>query len=466
MSDKKKVVMIVEDDAEFRGALASVLTRAGFEVRQAENGLVAKTIFDLNTDRFDVVISDIKMPEMNGIDLLSHIKATHPNLKFIIMTGFSEILEGKDLSAFPFDALLPKPFKMTELIQTIIELFTPKPEVKEEEQQDEFAFCRIHVDEFVSSSRLPSDIYVQLSDKKFIRVGKEGSNIPVTKIQTYKEKRVDFFYVKSIDFHKYTGLNLKIAKAVSGARNISREQKLKLYKHTSEILLTQVFIDGIDKSSIEATSTMINNTMSVLGDEPDMFDLLMLMQSHNDIVYTHAVAVSAYSCLIAKKMGWTSGPTLMKLTMAGLFHDIGKKEIPNRILTKRRKDMTPEERAMYETHPTRGRDILSDTPGIPGDVIQICFQHHENNCETGYPMRIAAGRVHPLAKIIYLADEFVHLALKHQNLEEKPASFALNEIYTMRLQEVEPVMLKALMEVFNHPVPTPLMKLKYLEVAA
>ena len=465
MKDSKRIVLVVEDDAEFRGVISSVLTRAGFEVRQAENGLVAKTILDLNADKFDVVISDIKMPEMDGIDLSRYIKDVRPTIKVVMMTGFSEILEGKDLESFAFDALLPKPFKMSELIDTIIQLFTPKPKV-EEEPEDEFSYCRIRVEEFISSSKLPSDIYVQLSGKKFVKVGKEGSQIPVEKIQTYKEKRVDFFFVKASDFHKYTGLNLKVAKAASGSKHISREQKLKLFKHTSEILLTQVFIDGIDKTAIESTSTMINNTMSVLGDEPDILGLLVLLRTHNDVVFGHAVAVSAYACLIAKRMGWTSTPTLMKLTMAGLFHDIGKKEIPNHILYKKRKDMSPEERALYETHATRGGEILSDTPGIPGDVVQVCYQHHENNCETGYPMRIEAAKVHPFAKVIYLADQFVHLALKHEQNDNKAASAAIGEIFTMRYQEVDPLMLKALMEIFNYPIPTPMLKLKFLENAA
>lgn len=466
MSTPKKIAMVVEDDADFRAVLSTILTKAGFEIRQAENGLVAKTIFELNKDKFDLIISDIKMPEMNGIDLLTFVKARQPNVKFIIMTGFAEVLESADLSTFPFDALMPKPFKMSELVQTIQDVFTVKEEKNDAEQmQDEYSFCRVHVDEFITSSRLPSDVYVQLSDKKFIRVAKEGSQIPVIKIQTYKEKKVDFFYVKTTDFHKYTGLNLQIAKAVSSSKKITREQKIKLFKNTSEILLTQVFIDGIAKIDIENTSNMMSNTMNVLGEEPDIIDLLLLMQSHNDVVYAHSVAVSAYSCLIAKKMGWTSQQTLMKLTMAGLFHDIGKKEIPNRILQKNRRDMTPEERALIETHPTRSRDILSDTPGIPGDVIQICYQHHENNCETGYPMRLNPQKVHPLAKIIYLADEFVHLVLKHQNYDAKPVGLALNELYAMKLSELDPIMLKALMEIFGHPVPTPLVKLRYTEMA-
>ncbi len=99
-------------------------------------------------------------------------------------------------------------------------------------------------------------------------------------------------------------------------------------------------------------------------------------------------------------------------------------------------------------------------------MVQVCYQHHENNCETGYPMRIEAAKVHPFAKVIYLADQFVHLALKHEQNDNKAASAAIGEIFTMRYQEVDPLMLKALMEIFNYPIPTPMLKLKFLENAA
>ncbi len=115
---------------------------------------------------------------------------------------------------------------------------------------------------------------------------------------------------------------------------------------------------------------------------------------------------------------------------------------------------------MYETHPQRGKSILESLPGFPGDVVQIAFQHHENNIGTGYPLHLSQARIHPLAKIIHLADEFFHLCLKYKQMEEKPWSAALKELWELRGPEIEPLPLKALMELFDYPVPTPLLKMK------
>ena len=67
-----KNILLVEDDEYFRSVLTNVLKDNGFQVEQAQNGQEAKHILDLR--KIDIVISDIKMPIINGIELLKFIK--------------------------------------------------------------------------------------------------------------------------------------------------------------------------------------------------------------------------------------------------------------------------------------------------------------------------------------------------------------------------------------------------------
>lgn len=458
----KKKVLIVEDDEAFRNLLGQIFESENFEVRFAENGLIAKTILSLNENRFDLVISDVRMPEMDGASLLRAVRAQNPDTRFIVMTGFSEIMEAKHAFELGADEFLPKPFRMNDLLSTVEKVFAKKEDVSSTGmvEEDEFSFCKIHVDEFTSSSKLISDIYIRLADNKFIKVGREGAEIQVQRIQTYKEKKVEYFYVHTKDFSKYSGFTLRLAKAVASSKRITREQKLKLYKHTGEVLLNQIFVESLKPQDVEFSHNIINNTLNVIGDEPSIFDLVLLMQSHSDSLYAHSVAVSVYSCLVAKKMLWSSHQTLLKLSLGGIFHDIGKKEIPPHILMKHRREMKPDEVALYETHPQRGKDILSTFPGFPTDVIQIAFQHHENNLATGYPLGVDQLRIHPLAKIVHLTDEFFHMCQRYKEMDEKPYISALKEMWELKGSELDHHALKALMQIFDFPVPTPLLKLK------
>ncbi len=74
-------------------------------------------------------------------------------------------------------------------------------------------------------------------------------------------------------------------------------------------------------------------------------------------------------------------------------------------------EFTPEELALWETHPLRGIEILTGLPAIPTDVLQIIFQHHENCLGMGYPKGLKKNSIHPLARIVHVADHFCNYAL-------------------------------------------------------
>lgn len=460
--ERNKKVLIVEDDDTFRLVIGRIFESLHFEVRYAENGLVAKTILSLNQNEFDLVVLDVHMPELDGASLLKCVRRQNPVSKFIVMTGFTAILEAKVAFEWGADEFLAKPFKSDALMLAVEKVFRKKEDAQPQTlvEEDEFSFCKIHVDEFTSASTLPSDIYIRLSDNKFVKVGREGAAIQVQRIQTYKEKKVEYFYVHNRDFQKYAGFTLRLVKAVTASDKVSRAQKLKLFKHTGEVILTQIFIQDLRTEDVEFSQNIINNTLNLIGDEPDIFDLVTLLQNHSDSVYAHSVAVSVYSVLIAKMIGWSSQQTLLKLSLGGLFHDIGKKEISPAILSKARRDMKPDEVKLYESHPQRGKTILESLPGFPSDVIQIAFQHHENNLGTGYPLGVSQSRMHPLAKIVHLADVFFHLCQKYRPEDGDPWMWALKEMWELKGPEFEPAPLKALMEIFSYPIPDPLMKLK------
>lgn len=456
-------VMVVEDDESFRGLLGQIFESQGYEVRLAENGLVAKTIFDLNQGAFDLVFTDVKMPEMDGIALLKHIRESSSKVKVIVATGFSEVLEAQQAFTLGAHGFLPKPFRIAELLKTLDAVFSPVAENKRGEviSNDELAYCKIHVDEFNTSSKLISDIYIRLGENKFIKVAHEGTEVPIGRVKTYKDKNVVYFYVRVEDFGKYVGLHLKIAKHVNAMPQISREQKLKLFKHTSEIMVNQVFVEGLDKADVSAAQDLISNTLNIIGDEPDLFELLKILESHADQLYLHSVSVSVYTAMIGRRLGWKGQASQFKLSMAGLFHDIGKKEIPKELLEKSRISLSAEDVMVLESHPTRGREILSEFPQLPGDVVQMVYNHHERNSGTGYPNRLDQHRIHPMAQPLIVADEFCGLMLKMPNpTDPANARKAIVEIYEYKRFDLDLRCIKVLMEIFRVPIPQELMKMK------
>ena len=110
-------VWIVDDDRSIRWVLEKVLTKAGFPCRSFSDGNAAWTA--LQNDCPGVLISDIRMPGPNGIDLLTRIKEKYPKLPVIITTAFSDLESA--VSAFQKGAFeyLPKPFDINKAVQLV-----------------------------------------------------------------------------------------------------------------------------------------------------------------------------------------------------------------------------------------------------------------------------------------------------------------------------------------------------------
>ena len=82
-------ILVVDDEEVICSILARRLTREGYSCMTAHNGKEALNYF--YKDSFSLIISDIKMPEMDGIELLKKVKAVHPNMLVIIVTAYPEI---------------------------------------------------------------------------------------------------------------------------------------------------------------------------------------------------------------------------------------------------------------------------------------------------------------------------------------------------------------------------------------
>ncbi len=132
----KRKILVVDDNESTLNLLNVFLTQKGYEVTLAKDGIEA---FDLIRKRpFPVVITDIKMPRMNGIELIEKIKNTYPMIRVIITTGHVKFQYG--LSAFTNGAetIIFKPFdfqKLDEAIQRSFE-FLDQWEIKLKELQE------------------------------------------------------------------------------------------------------------------------------------------------------------------------------------------------------------------------------------------------------------------------------------------------------------------------------------------
>jgi len=128
-------LLVAEDDPTLREAIVDTLEMKGYDVLQAPNGIEAMAI--INSHTLDVVLSDINMPGMDGLELLSNIKQQHPWLPVLLMTAYGDVGQAVQAMQLGADDYLMKPFEVRELEA----LLKPYTQTGETSQDDNAPVC-------------------------------------------------------------------------------------------------------------------------------------------------------------------------------------------------------------------------------------------------------------------------------------------------------------------------------------
>ena len=124
-----KSVLLVDDDPALLALLSSAFEGAGYAVRTADNGRRAVALAGSVVP--DLVVTDIVMPEMEGIGVVMELKKLRPRPRIIAISGQTNIRANNYLawaSALGADAVLPKPFRMAGLLKVAEGVLTRQPE--------------------------------------------------------------------------------------------------------------------------------------------------------------------------------------------------------------------------------------------------------------------------------------------------------------------------------------------------
>ena len=113
-------ILLAEDDDSLRHFLQRALERAGHEVLSVSRGDRALPV--IADGRFDLLLADIVMPEMDGIQLAQRAVSIDPRIKVMFITGFAAVALRRRQSAHPEAKVLSKPFHLRELVEEIEKL--------------------------------------------------------------------------------------------------------------------------------------------------------------------------------------------------------------------------------------------------------------------------------------------------------------------------------------------------------
>lgn len=276
-------------------------------------------------------------------------------------------------------------------------------------------FLPIPIHEFVSGVPIPVDLYVRLGEDKFVMVGKAGTHSNVDQFKNYQNKEVNYLWVQKKEYYKIAHQSISLAGIALSKKDLNDKQRTSLVTHAARTVFRQLDHFGLDLELYNNAKQITEAVVGLVENHKILSDLFLSLANVSDQMLAHSVAVSTLSVVIGGSLGYEKKATLEKLAMGGLLHDIGMKALPKELIQKPLATMTADEIQLYETHAYRGMQMLLSLGIVPDDVVSIVYEHHENSIGQGFPQRLRDVKMHPLAKVVSLADAYADLILPNVN---------------------------------------------------
>jgi putative nucleotidyltransferase with HDIG domain len=436
-------ILIVDDDSTTRSLIADAIQTEGMDnVTEVEDGCKALEL--INNRPFDLVISDLKMPGMNGIELLHAIKELHPATSVIIVTGYPSI--DISIAAMKYGAVdfVIKPFNIDDLVFKIKVYLNEKRLLTDQEMDVKITTSRLTekvrelstisyiydsieqargsnddiIDEIASLAMkiTPGDhcSIVLVDDQnlvfhpKTIKGEAEGdlaaldtllpSLFPVFTEVTQRKEPVIRSFNGQAPFKSILCVPMMIRQRVFGL--------LTLTNRKSDNCFTIRDLNYISSLTARASLNLENRILyeSIFTSIVDTFkSLVRSIHLRDQYTERHSVNVTRLSVTTARSMQLSSDDVEC-LETSSILHDIGKIAIPDHILLKPG-GLTDAEYDTIKTHPAIGENILKSIRLFETER-KIVRHHHERWDGRGYPDGLSGHEIPLLSRVISVADAY------------------------------------------------------------
>jgi len=267
--------------------------------------------------------------------------------------------------------------------------------------------------EFVAGHTIEFAIFVRLGASKFVKVASHGEDMAEGMVARLASKGVTHLFLTREDFRAYVGLGLDLVQAVGRSKALPNAKKAGVLAVVTGSILSSINAEGVNPETMKDCKALVSSSVQLLANNEVALALLESLNAMNDWLYAHSLGVSTYGVMLAKKLGWTSTPSLVRIATAGLLHDIGLKGLPPELLAKSSAQMSVDELKEYSFHPLKSADLLYEMGGLTEEIIQAVLHHHEACDGSGYPKHLNARRISPLGKVLSIVDEFCMLTIKN-----------------------------------------------------
>ncbi len=469
-------ILVVDDEKVIREILADFLSMEGYVVQAVEDGAAA--LEELQKRSYNLVISDLKMPKMGGLELIQKIAEESIPVLSVIMTGFGTVETAIDaMKKGAYDYIL-KPFKVEEVIH-IVQRGLDRQRLQHENIRLKDALSIYKISEAIATSLsvekvldLVLDATIETIDADVVSLlledpkrqgrftermrkvseraapGLEAPALNLEEVLTlFKEDRpllvngsraYRFLAAAPHDIDRrlvsLCSIPLKLNGRIIGMLNaysytrgnrFSEGQRKMLYVLASRAAVSienarlyENLVDANKDLTVANVSLEENFKQTIIG-------FAHALEESDRYTRGHSERVAMYARLIAIGLRM-SGPEIDTVVKVGLMHDVGKIGVRNDKLNKPGK-LTPEELAMFRSHPAKGKRILEPIPFMR-DIVPGCYCHHEAWDGSGYPQGLMADHIPLIGRIVAVADAYDAMTSDRAYRKALPHEIACGEL--------------------------------------
>lgn len=420
-------LLIIDPDEAWLGQAQKYFTDSLYDVTIVINGREAQVA--MYNAKFFAVIINYATENHSCTQVLKFIKTNYTNMQIIVLLNDRSFIDNGEvteekLKKLGATELAIKPFEIgyiKELLEGHQSLSDMMLSVNKKEgvsaeaevAMGDDSFTSIKIDEFYSSSAVLFNVYIKLSDNKYLKILHTGDTFSKERLDKYKnDKKVENLYFHNNDRRKFIHYNNFLAKKLIDNKNVPVVNKVNILKNVSEKFIEEAFTIGIKPQVIEQGKEVCENVFQLIEKQTDLYSVLKSYQDFDPSAFSHAFIVTLYSTAIIKQFEWQSKTTIETTAMACMFHDIGMIQLPQEFVGLSPKDMTAEQLEAYKKHPELGYQLVENNRGLNHSVKQIILHHHEAFDGTGFPFQKKGNKIPTLANIVCLADDFVHIMIE------------------------------------------------------
>ncbi len=439
ISQESNRILVIDDEQIIRDVLGDFLANENFVVNSVCS--VEAALEELTNKHYDIVLSDMKMPGITGIDLLKEVKRRKLDIIVIIMTGYGTVdtaVEAIKLGAFDY---ITKPFKMEELLNVINRAFI-QLRLEHENIRLKEVMNLYELSEAVNQSLNLENVLRAIADAAAKELDADIVSILLEQPEEFEARLTEQFIYPDPGPDAPEGVgNIDQEQLLERLENkpyliIPTAQLRRFFKRLpgrrglSSLLIVPIKIKDKVIGSVDVYSYRQNYHFSegqakllvILADRAaqaienarlyqnlsrtfreTIEGLVTALEAKDKYTSGHSRRVTEYALLIGKAIK-LSPPDLEKIEWAGLLHDIGKIGIRLEALNKPGK-ITREEHEMFKDHTIMAKQIIEQIHFLK-EIVPLVYHHHENYDGTGYPDKIKGSLIPLGARILAIADTY------------------------------------------------------------